>query len=277
MTIRTSYTIVPQPTGPSLSALLESLVGVATTFGLIITSADVRLSARALDLLRSLRPYLLEEAEVGEWPGSRLLENWTSHRLVYRLTADSVRLLSAVDALDEWVNPDLPEDLHLMRDDRSTVLGTIAQHEYFWLELDPDEAQTVQARLPSGFQLVREPSRSISFRDPTGPELDLLRRLVSADFPGADVLAEQLTTTQVASIDTDGSLLLRPGGASPADVIRPVPVEATYPDIDGVLVIVILHVVDGLLDLLQIYRDDDRHVQVPATEVPHLEIESLST
>jgi hypothetical protein len=49
-----------------------------------------------------------------------------------------------------------------------------------------------------------------AFRNPTVAELGLLRALVSTNFQGAQLLADQLVTTQVATIDCDGSLRLRP-------------------------------------------------------------------
>ncbi|WP_157181531.1 hypothetical protein [Actinopolymorpha alba] len=50
-------------------------------------------------------------------------------------------LLTATDDLFKWVNPDLPEDLHFLRVDGSTVLGSVAQEEEAWLELDEVELQ----------------------------------------------------------------------------------------------------------------------------------------
>ena len=59
----------------------------------------------------------------------------TSLRYLYRLTPDSLDLvLAASDSIFDWVNPDLPEDLHLLRGDGSTVLGSVAQEDAVWVE-----------------------------------------------------------------------------------------------------------------------------------------------
>jgi hypothetical protein len=47
--------------------------------------------------------------------------------------------LESGSGLFQWVNLGSPEDLHLIRSDGTTVLGTIAQEEDAWMELDDGE------------------------------------------------------------------------------------------------------------------------------------------
>jgi hypothetical protein len=110
-------------------------------------------------------------------------------------------------------------------------------------------------------------------RTPTGQEFALLARLVGSPFEGASALARQLATTLVAPLDENGSLRLQPGDAVPAVVNRRIPVEASYPDADGVVVHVLLHVVDGRLNELEVYREDSGRVLVPSTETRALEVD----
>lgn len=64
-------------------------------------------------------------------------------------------------------------------------------------------------------------------------------------------------------IDVEGSLELVPAqGAPRAAVEDRVPVEAEIPDNDGINVRVLLHVVDGLLAELEIYKDDLTPIQI---------------
>jgi len=111
------------------------------------------------------------------------------------------------------------------------------------------------------------------FRQPTGPEFSLLTRLISSGFQGSVELMEQLATARVAPIDEDGSLHLRPTTVSLAPVRRRIPVEATYTDDDGVGVHVLIHVINGLLDELEIYREDSEPILIPATEASNLKID----
>ena len=118
----------------------------------------------------------------------------------------------------------------------------------------------------------REQSGAAS-RRPTQREFDLLSMLLGREFEGASALARQLAETLVAPLDANGRLRLNPGDTVPATVKRRIPVEASYPDADGVIVHVLLHVIDGRLDELEVYREDSGRVVVPATETNTLEVD----
>jgi hypothetical protein len=93
-------------------------------------------------------------------------------------------------------------------------------------------------------------------------ERAILARLLEGIFPGREPLLTQSLGITGRRIDTNGSLALHPGGPSPkADVVRRVPVEAEFEDGDGVIVHVLLHVLDGYLNELEIFREDSAAVQ----------------
>lgn len=117
------------------------------------------------------------------------------------------------------------------------------------------------------------PNQAEGLRPPTATETNLLQRLLSADFQGAEGLVHQLATTLVEPIDRDGSLRLRPVSPSPAPVSRRIPVEATYTDADGVQVHVLVHVMNGVLDELEVYREDSDAVVVAPSDTSLLEVE----
>lgn len=103
-------------------------------------------------------------------------------------------------------------------------------------------------------------------RKASAPEVKLLRRLLSGEFPGAAALRTQLANLFVEPIDAEGSLRLRPYGPTPACVSRRIPVEASYNDVDGVVVHLLIHVIDGVLDELEIYREDSATVMLPPVD-----------
>jgi hypothetical protein len=117
------------------------------------------------------------------------------------------------------------------------------------------------------------PDEPGGLRPLSAPEMDLLQRLVSADFQGAEALRRQLADTLVEPIDRDGSLRLRPVDPTPAAVSRRIPVEATYADADGVLVHVLIHVINGALHELEVYREDSGAVVVAPPDASSLEVE----
>jgi hypothetical protein len=97
-----------------------------------------------------------------------------------------------------------------------------------------------------------------SFRSLTEDEHALIERLLSADFEGREALAEQLEAAVVRRIDADGSLEFAPSGGPPAHTARRIPVEAEFEDEDGVTVHLLLHVLDGLLNELEVFREDSK-------------------
>lgn len=86
------------------------------------------------------------------------------------------------------------------------------------------------------------------------------------------MLRNQLANLFVEPIDADGSLRLCPKDPKPAGVSRRIPVEATYADTDGVLVHLLIHVIGGVLDELEIYREDSATVMLPPVDASDLSI-----
>ncbi len=95
------------------------------------------------------------------------------------------------------------------------------------------------------------------FREPTATEKALLQRLLEADFEGKVEVARQLRECRVRQIDSEGSLEIDPGtNFDKASVQKRIPVEAEGADEDGMQIHVLLHVVNGVVKELEIYKDD---------------------
>ena len=102
-------------------------------------------------------------------------------------------------------------------------------------------------------------------------EKKILAVLLAADFPGKEALAEQSANATARRVDDDGSLEFRIADGPPAQVVRRIPVEAEAEDADGATVHILLHVVDGYINELELYRDGEGSVQrMPAAE--HLRV-----
>lgn len=95
-----------------------------------------------------------------------------------------------------------------------------------------------------------------TFRELTTQERELLYRLLEEPFPGQAEIKLQLTHAQVRQIDPDGSLEFRVSSGPNATVTDRVPVVAEYDDDDGVPVQILLHVVDGKISELDIWKGD---------------------
>jgi hypothetical protein len=92
-------------------------------------------------------------------------------------------------------------------------------------------------------------------------ESQLLKKLLSHDFPGRDELREQVPFVLCRTIDEDGGLSLKCSAGRPAPVLCRVPTEGTCADLDGVQIHVLLHVVDGFVNELEVYKDDSSRVK----------------
>lgn len=106
---------------------------------------------------------------------------------------------------------------------------------------------------PSGSAPVQDGEE---FGVPSSGQMGIIGKLLGATFPGSEVLLDQARTLRVRSIDNDGSFKLLVARGKPAEVVRRIPVEAEMTDVDGVQIHVLLHVVEGYLDELEVYRDD---------------------
>lgn len=112
------------------------------------------------------------------------------------------------------------------------------------------------------------------FRALTTIEKEIIGKLLSVDFRGRDELAQQLVGLQAATLDIAGSLKLKVSNGRVAPIGRGVAVEAKYPDIDTRSEVephvnVLLHVVDGKLSMLEIYKDDGSKILKPPEAGEH--------
>ncbi|WP_409564101.1 DUF6984 family protein [Methylobacterium sp. J-068] len=109
-------------------------------------------------------------------------------------------------------------------------------------------------------------------------EVAMLDLLLATDFPGRNELAAQARSALARRVDQEGSLRFQVDGP-PARVRGRVPVEGHYHD-DGSgpgphrpAVNLLLHVVDGRLHELEVYKDDGSTILIQPFAVPLAEIE----
>jgi hypothetical protein len=95
-----------------------------------------------------------------------------------------------------------------------------------------------------------------TFRDFTPYEHEIIDKLLEKSFPGRDEIYEQMKNCLVRTLDEDESLEFLVKSNVKAKVKRRIPVEAEFQDIDGVLIHILLHVIDGKVNELEIYKED---------------------
>ncbi len=91
-------------------------------------------------------------------------------------------------------------------------------------------------------------------------ERRLIDHLLEGTFPGSDALREQINSCKALIIDENGSLKLRVTSDTKARTKSRIPTEGEAEDSDGVTIHVLLHVVDGKMHQLEIYKEDSSPV-----------------
>jgi hypothetical protein len=90
-------------------------------------------------------------------------------------------------------------------------------------------------------------------------ESAVIERLLEKPFRGRDELRSQISRSRVKACEYDdqyGSIEFEVEGSPEAKVTQRVPVDARANDSDGVPVEFLLHVVDGVVRELEIYKAD---------------------
>ncbi|MDR0417137.1 MAG: hypothetical protein LBH76_07490 [Propionibacteriaceae bacterium] len=137
---------------PAYQALLIGLVPLSEEFGLILggQSGAPRLNDSAP--MRTLRPFLRRTDEVRDWPGSHSFAPVL--RQVYSTSADSVAMLAGqTSSFWDFDAPNLGQDLHFLRTDGSTILGSTLCERHAYLEVDESERSIFSVRLSPYFAL----------------------------------------------------------------------------------------------------------------------------
>jgi hypothetical protein len=149
------FNLIAQPRENIYRGLIECAT-VECKSALLVVRVTSSLSQRGKNLLTELNPYLQEKQEVSEWPGTKLLGS-TAWVFRYYLGPEcSMVLQHATDALYDWMQPDLPEDLCLIRENGEPWLISIAHERDGYFELYPNEKTRLVEALPSIRFLIEE-------------------------------------------------------------------------------------------------------------------------
>lgn len=152
---RVTYSIVRQPTGSVYRSLIRALAASSAEATLVVRD-DLGLSGKAELLLRDLLERGGRSERASRWPGTELIAS--DARLVsVPSSQDVVRILcNAVSGLYEWLQPEWPEDLCLLRADGSTVLASVSHESDAFLELGRNEHESLERAVPGLSDLLVE-------------------------------------------------------------------------------------------------------------------------
>ena len=155
---RSRYSITQSLSPEEYDGLIRAVALISATFGVVQYGDPRRYSESsepAARLLNDLVPYLVYLEQDFAWPGTVSVSAvWHP---CFRVTDETIKMIVDVtSSLWDWSHPELPEDVHFLREDGTVVLGSTRCDEYAWLELDDEELQTITEKLPPSIQLKRE-------------------------------------------------------------------------------------------------------------------------
>ena len=141
--------IMSEPRGEDFRALLAAALPFATHLGLIMESGRPDEGNHALAVIERLRPFQVSEQATQSWPGTQIVGSIWETVHVYDFRAPMIDVIvEASSGLFDWINPDLPDDLHLLHADGSTLLGSTAQGRSAWLEVTPSQLDHMVTTAP---------------------------------------------------------------------------------------------------------------------------------
>ena len=141
------YFIRKQPRGDVYRALLD-YGARQSAYLLLVVQKGMALSSEGQQLLEQLTAFEIDDVESDRWPGTQLLGR-TAHVYRYSVNYFTIEVVkNAVLGLYDWVQPERPEDLALLRADESPWLASIAHERESYLEITPEERQELLAAVP---------------------------------------------------------------------------------------------------------------------------------
>ena len=143
------YDVIAEPRGEIYEALLMYAQKVCPYFLLVETPGIPGIDSEDTAVLLSLLEFLVEEKATKEWPGTVLLGKGEAKVFTFDFTLESARILLGItDGLYEWQRPSRPEDLSLLRSDRSPWFTSIAHEEDSYFEISEEEKAELIAEIP---------------------------------------------------------------------------------------------------------------------------------
>lgn len=138
-----TYTIKNKITKEQYHEIIRYSLNTCTSFQLVIRKSIINNNS-VNKILKDLHSFFINKTESSEWPGTKLTSEQASI-FVFQLNNISARILiESTDGLFEWIQPDLPEDLCLIRSNGIPWLITISHEKDAYFNISPEEKVILQ-------------------------------------------------------------------------------------------------------------------------------------
>jgi hypothetical protein len=141
------YNLLVEPSNRNYYDLLEYAL-TDCKYALFVIRDPMYLNQNGEKVLKSLSKYIHKEMQSDEWPGTKLLTRQARVLLYFYNQETSEILKNQVTHIYQWLHPDLPEDLCLLRADETPWLVTISHEDDGYLNLSEQEANHLINVLP---------------------------------------------------------------------------------------------------------------------------------
>jgi hypothetical protein len=150
-----TYTIAHPLPSKLYEDILDYAIGKSATF-LLVVRDSLGLSSRATELLERLRSSLVKDRRGSRWPGTELIKG-TARIVEYTYTRESKDILKQVAKdLYDWKQPDLPEDLCLLKPSGDVWMATISHERDAFFEMETEELTAMLSHIPGLADYVKE-------------------------------------------------------------------------------------------------------------------------
>ncbi len=161
------YEILPELRFDLYQKVLDFACAGACALGALAVPNDGADNHNVEEILGSLKPFMVvEEHDQLYWPANPhrghvpLPGQVTASVYYFTLNADTVALLKdEVDRLYDWESEWRPEDLSLLREDKSPWLVSISHERMAWFHLTEIEHANLLAAIPEMAELIRRTPR----------------------------------------------------------------------------------------------------------------------
>jgi len=151
-----SYRIAIEPVDDVYTGLLAASPKLSSA-GFLAVRATIDLAKRGREILGKLRAFLIRESRDSQWPGTVLLANQAATVFRFSICPESVEILQrSANRLYEWQQPDLPEDLGLLRADGTPWLISITHESEAYVIAADQELQWLKGEVPGLGPLIPE-------------------------------------------------------------------------------------------------------------------------
>lgn len=144
---KNTYNLLIEPSNQDYYDLLD-YASAECKYALVAIRDTIQLNSKGQEVLEKLSKYLYEEKQADEWPGTKLLNSQARIFQFHYVPGSAEILKGAVSSLYKWLQPDLPEDLCLLRADETPWLVTISHENDGYFVLIDQEKNRLFSTLP---------------------------------------------------------------------------------------------------------------------------------